>query len=78
MAKYSTAEAIRLIMQENTDSDEDSVIEEDANSEDGDYLPGAGTDSDAEDHVSVESDESEDATSREEEQVRCLLLCVFK
>ena len=47
MAKYSTAEALRLIMQEDTDSDDkDSVTEEDENSEDGDCLPGAGTDSD--------------------------------
>ena len=69
MARYSTAEALRLIIQEDTDSDEDIVTEEDANSEDGDHLPEAGASSDTEDHVSEESDESEDATTSEEEQV---------
>ena len=53
MAKYSTAEALRLIMQEDNDSDEDSVTEGDANSEDGDYLPGDDTDSETEDHDSA-------------------------
>ncbi|ESN97065.1 hypothetical protein HELRODRAFT_193356 [Helobdella robusta] len=38
MASYSTAEALRLIMQENTESDKDNVTENDANSKDRDYL----------------------------------------
>ncbi|ESO08633.1 hypothetical protein HELRODRAFT_169512 [Helobdella robusta] len=40
MASYSTAEALRLIMQEDTESEEDNVTENDASSEDGDYLLG--------------------------------------
>jgi hypothetical protein len=39
LARYSTAEALRLIMQEDTGSDEDYVTEADADNEDGDYLP---------------------------------------
>lgn len=69
MARYSTAEALRQILQD-TDSDEDSVGEHDGNSDDGDYLPGAVAESDTEDHVSEESDELTDATTSEEEQVR--------
>lgn len=76
MARYSTAEALRQILQD-TDSDEDSVSEHDGNSDDGDYLPGAVAESDTEDHVSEESDELTDATTSEEEQVRCFR-CVFK
>jgi hypothetical protein len=77
MARYSTAEVIRLIMQEDRDNDEDSDSDEDVNSEDGDYLPGNGAESETEDHVSEESDESADATTSEEEQVRsfCSVLC---
>lgn len=77
MARYSTAEALQKILQEDTDSDEDSVSEGDSNSEDGDYLPGAGPDSDTEDQVSEESEESEDATTSEEDQVSHFLLYVF-
>ena len=40
MARYSTAEALRQILQD-TDSDEDSVGEHDGNSDNGDYLPSA-------------------------------------
>src|SRR5678816_1416932 len=70
MARYSTAEALRLIMEEDTEVDEDSVAEGDADvSEDGDYLPEVGTASDNEDHVSEEFDESEDASASDEEQV---------
>ena len=56
MARYSTAEALRQILQEDTDSDEDIVADGEVNSEDGDYLPGGGADSDTEDHVSEESE----------------------
>jgi len=70
MARYSTAEALRLIMEEDTEVDEDSVAEGDADdSEDGDYLPEVGTASDNEDHVSEEFDESEDVSASDEEQV---------
>ncbi|ESN92948.1 hypothetical protein HELRODRAFT_165090 [Helobdella robusta] len=69
MASYSTAEALRLITQEDTESDEGNVTENDASSEDGDYLLRLGADSDTEDHVSEESDESEDVITSDEEPV---------
>ena len=72
MARFSTAEAIRQLMQMDTDTDEDSVADSDANdSGDGEYLPGAGagTASDTSDHVSGESQESEDVTTSDEEPV---------
>lgn len=60
-----------------TERDEDSASEGDANCEDGDYLPGAGADSDTEDYMSEESEESEDVARFEEEQVSPFLLYVF-
>lgn len=75
MTRYYTAEAI---LQEDTESDEDIVAEGDANdSEDGDYLPGAGTASDTEDHVSEESEESEDVSTSDEEQLIILVAPCF-
>jgi len=71
MARYTTAQALRLIMEEDTEADEDSVAEGDADdSEDGDYLPEVGTASDNEDHVSEESDESENVSASDEERVK--------
>ena len=61
------AEALRLIMEEDTEVDEDSVAEGDADdSEDEDYLPEVGAASDNEDHVSEEFDESDVSASDEE------------
>ena len=58
-------------MEEDSEPDEDSVAEGDADdSEDGDYLPEVGTASDNEDHVSEESDESEDVSASDEERVK--------
>src|SRR5678815_2087531 len=71
MARYTTAQALRLIMEEDSEPDEDSVAEGDADdSEDGDYLPEVGTASDNEDHVSEESEESEDVSASDEERVK--------
>src|ERR1043165_2977138 len=71
MARYTTAQALRLIMEEDTKVDEDSVVEGDADdSEVGDYLPEVGTASDNEDHVSEESDETEDVSTSDEERVK--------
>lgn len=42
MARYSVYKALRQTMQMDAESDEDSVSEGDANTEDGDYLPGYG------------------------------------
>ncbi|ESO00401.1 hypothetical protein HELRODRAFT_175819 [Helobdella robusta] len=61
--------SLRMIMQEDAESDENNVTENDANSEDGNYLLGLGADSDTEDHVSEESDESEDVIIYDEKPV---------
>ena len=43
MARYSAAEALRQVMKTDTESDDDSASEGDANIiDDGDYLPGYG------------------------------------
>jgi len=70
MARYSRAEALLLIVEEDTEVDEDSVAEGDADdSEVGDYLLEVGTASDNEDDVSEEYDESEDGSASDEEHV---------
>lgn len=72
MARYSAAEALRLIMQEDLENDEGDFSDDDGHdSSDGDYLPAVEIDSlsDSEDHVSGESEESEDDSGSDEEPV---------